>query len=65
MTLNKQCSCCKIALTTKNSYRISRHNNRMKRRTEMGLWINCKACESTMLFLNNETKIMIKNERIG
>lgn len=37
----------------------------MKRRTEMGLWINCKACESTMLFLNNETKIMIKNERIG
>lgn len=31
----------------------------------MGLWINCKACESTMLFLNNETKIMIKNERIG
>jgi hypothetical protein len=63
MTLNKQCSCCKTVLTTKNTYRISKHNNRMKRRTEMGLWINCKKCESTMLFLNKETKTMIQTEK--
>ena len=64
MTLNKRCS-CGVQITTKNSRRIATHNNRMKRRTEMGLWINCKACESTMLFLNNETKTMIKNEKVG
>jgi hypothetical protein len=63
MTLNKTCS-CGVKITTKNSHRISTHNNRMKRRTEMGLWINCKKCESTMLFLSKKTKQMMQEDNV-
>jgi DNA-directed RNA polymerase subunit RPC12/RpoP len=37
----KQCSCCKKQLTTKDVYSIGRN--------EIGLWINCKHCKSTLL----------------
>lgn len=48
MTLSKKCSCCKNQLTTKNTYSIGRNI--------MGLWLNCKICKSTVLFLDKSKK---------
>lgn len=45
MTLKKKCPCCEKALTTKNVRRIGRE---FLGHAEM-LYLNCKACESTVV----------------
>lgn len=35
-------------MTTKNAYNIGRN--------EMGLWLNCKSCQSTMLMTDYDTQ---------
>lgn len=39
----KKCSCCKKDLHTKDVYSIGRN--------DLGLWINCKDCQSTLLLV--------------
>lgn len=44
----KKCSCCQKELTTKEIRKIGRN--------EIGLWVNCKYCESTMLLRPKKLK---------
>lgn len=46
----KVCTCCKKQLTTKNTKKIGRN--------ELGLWLNCKECDSTVLLPNK--KLVLK-----
>lgn len=41
MLINKNCKCCLVPLNTRHVYTIGRN--------EIGLWLNCRKCHSTVL----------------
>ena len=45
----KHCNCCNKHKTTKEVVKIGRN--------ELGLWVNCRQCNSTMLLVKKEDKL--------